>query len=84
MSQPEYKTLAHLPEISAACLRVLVLDNEKSGIDTLGPWVRFRIEDAAKTLDECAERLAALERYVELVIGAEEDAFSQLCEETAE
>ena len=82
--KPEYKTLAYLPEISAACLRVMVLDDEKSGIDKLETWVRFRIEDAARTLDDCAKRLSALERYVELVIGAEKEAFSQLCEETAE
>ena len=79
----EYKTLAYLPEVSAACLRVMVLDDEKSGIDKLEPWVRFRIEEAARTLDDCAKRMAALERYVELVIGAEKEAFAELCEATA-
>lgn len=79
----QYKTFAYLPEVSAACLRVMVLDDEKSGIDKLEPWVRFRIEDAARTLDQCAERMAALERYVDLVIGAEREAFAELCEATA-
>lgn len=81
--KPEYRTLAYLPELSAACLRVMVLDDEKSGIDKLEPWVRFRIEDAARTLDDCARRMAALERYVELVIGAEKEAFAELCEATS-
>ena len=80
----EYKTFSHLPEVAAALLRVMVLDDEKSRIDTLEPWVRFRIEDAAKTLDECCRRFEALERYVDLVIGAEKEAFKELCEATAE
>jgi hypothetical protein len=80
MDEPVYETLNELAEISAAALRVMVLENKDSGIDTLKPFVRFRIEEAAKTLDECAERLAALEKYVELIQAADREAFSELCE----
>ena len=79
-----YDTFAHLPEISGACLRVMVLDDPKSGIDTLQPYVRFRVQEAADTLDECAKRLAALEKYVELVQAAAGKAFADLAEEFAE
>lgn len=78
-----YKTYAHLPEIQAACLRVMVLDDAESGIDTLPDWVRFRITDAAKSLDECHERIAALERYVSLVQSASSKAFSKLAKRFA-
>lgn len=77
----KYVTFSHLPEISAACLRVMVLEDEKSGIDKLPGWVRFRVEEAARTLDECAKRIAALEKYVGLVIKAEKKAFAALVEE---
>jgi hypothetical protein len=79
-----YETFAHLPEISGACLRVMVLDDPKSGIDTLQPYVRFRVQEAADLLDECAKRLAALEKYVELVQSAAGKAFADLVEEFAE
>ena len=82
--EPKYDTFAHLPEISAACLRVMVLDDSKSGIDTLKPYVRFRVQEAAAMLDECAKRLAALEKYVELVQAAAGKAFADLAEEFAE
>ena len=82
--KPKYDTFAHLPEISGACLRVMVLDDPKSGIDTLQPYVRFRVQEAADTLDECAKRLAALEKYVELVQAAAGKAFADLAEEFAE
>lgn len=75
-----YETYGHLPEIQAACLRVIVLENKDSGIDTLPAWVRFRIEDAAKTLDECCERIEALEEYVELIQQADTKAFKALAE----
>jgi hypothetical protein len=78
MSNSTYETFSHLPEISAGLLRVLVLDHEKSGIDSLEPWVRFRIEDAAKCLQECQERIEALEKYVSAVVGAEKKAFRKL------
>jgi hypothetical protein len=78
---PKYDTFAHLPEISGACLRVMVLDDSKSGIDTLHPYVRFRVQEAADMLDECAKRLAALEKYVELVQAAADKAFADLAEE---
>jgi len=82
--QPKYDTFAHLPEISGACLRVMVLDDPKSGIDTLQPYVRCRVQEAADLLDECAKRLAALERYVELVQAAAGKAFADLAEEFSE
>ena len=75
-----YKTLNELAEISAAALRVFVLDNDKSGVDTLEPFVRIRVEEAAEMLDECVTRLAALERYVQLIHDADRDAFAELCE----
>ena len=76
----KYDTFSHLPEISAAALRVMVLNDQKSGIDTLPAYVRFRVQEAADLLDECAERIAALEKYVALVQGAAGEAFSELCE----
>jgi hypothetical protein len=80
----EYDTLSYLPEIAAGLLRVTILENpERSGIDTLPAWVRFRIEEAARTLEECAVNLEALERYVELVTAAEHEAFGELCAATA-
>ena len=85
--QPEarvYKTLNELAEVSAACLRVMILDDSSSGIDTLHPYVRFRIEEAAELLSECSERLAALEKYVELIQAADREAFSELCESVRE
>ena len=75
----EYKTLSWEPEITAACLRVMVLDSETSGIDSLKPWVRFRIQESADVLDRCAKHLEALERYVELVQAADREAFRELC-----
>lgn len=80
----KFNTYAHLPEIQAACLRVLVLDDSKSGIDKLEPWVRFRIEDAAKTLDECHELIAALETYVDAIQKADCKAFKKLAQRYAE
>ena len=78
----EYKTLSWEPEITAACLRVMVLARETSGIDSLKPWVRFRIQEAADVLDRCAKHLEALERYVELIHEADREAFKDLCEST--
>jgi hypothetical protein len=75
-----YKTLNEMAEVSAACLRVMILNDKDSGIDTLQPYVRFRIEEAAEMLSECSERLAALEKYVELIHAADREAFSELCE----
>ena len=82
--EQHYDTFAHLPEISGACLRVMVLDDPKSGIDTLQPYVRFRVQEAADLLDKCAKRLAALEKYVELVQEAAGHAFADLVEEFAD
>lgn len=73
-----YERYSHLPDIQAACLRVMVLEESKSGIDSLPKWVRFRIEDAVRTLDECCERIEALEAYVEAVQEADRKAFSEL------
>lgn len=55
---------AGLAEISAAAMRVLVLDNTKSDIDRAQPWVRMRCEESAKMLDFCASRINALENFV--------------------
>ena len=71
--QMTYETLSWEPEMAAGCLRVL------STIDTLEPWVRFRIQEAAEILDRCAERLKALEQYVELIQEADRKAFAGLC-----
>ena len=84
MSNSTYETFSHLPEISAGLLRVIVLDHEKSGIDSLEPWVRFRIEDAAKCLDECHEMIESLEKYVSAVVGAEKKAFRKLAKKFQE
>lgn len=79
-----YDTLSYLPEVTAGLLEVTILETpEISGIDTLPSWVRLRIEGAVKTLYECADRLEALERYVELVTAAESEAFGELCKATA-
>jgi len=80
--QQKYDTLSWEPEVTAGLLRVLVLDDEKSGIDKLEPWVRFRITEAADVLDRCAKHLEALERYVELIHEADREAFKDLCEST--
>lgn len=74
----QYKCYAHLPEIQAACLRVMVLEDSKSAIGTLPGWVQFRIKEAAETLSECHDRIAALEAYVEAVQEANRIAFSDL------
>jgi len=80
----KYDTLSYLPEIEAGLLRVTILEApERSGIDTLPAWVRFMIEEAARTLEECAVNLKALERYVELIKAAEHEAFGELCAATA-
>jgi hypothetical protein len=80
--QQKYDTLSWEPEVVAAALRVLILDDEKSGIDKLEPWVRFRIAEAADVLDRCVKNLEALERYVELIQEADREAFKELCEST--
>lgn len=58
-----WTTFSEIAEVAAAALRVLVLENPDSGIGRAEPFVLARIEDAAATLDECAERLAALEQF---------------------
>lgn len=80
----QYDTFSHLPEISAAALRVMVLEDPKSGIDTLPVYVRFRVQEAADLLDECAQRIEALERYVSLVQKASDEAFRELAEKFAD
>lgn len=60
----EILNLAGLAEISAAALRVFVLDSSKSNIDRAESWVRIRCEDSAKMLDFCAKRINALEQFV--------------------
>lgn len=76
-----YGKFAHLPEISGACLRVMVLDDPKSGIDTLKPYVRFRVQEAADLLDECAKRLGGC--TPQLDCGADRKSVaSQRCRDT--
>lgn len=76
-----YKTFSYLPEVEAACLRVMLLQNPGAKIDTLPDFVRFRIQSAADTLDKCHRRIEALERFVEIIVTAEREAFSDLVEE---
>lgn len=76
-----YETFSYLPEVEAACLRVILLENPEAKIDTLPDFVRFRIQSAADTLDKCHRRIAALERFVEIMATAEREAFSELVEE---
>ena len=40
------RPLWSLADISAACLRVMILNNPRSGIDKLHPYVRNHIEDS--------------------------------------
>lgn len=70
-----YGTFAHIAEICGACLRVMVLDDPESGIDTLKPYVRFRVQEAADLLDECAKRLGA----TATLTAAERDAMDWAC-----
>lgn len=58
-----WSTFSEIAEVTAAALRVFVLENPESGIDAAQPYVRMRVEEAAETLSECAERLAALEDF---------------------
>jgi hypothetical protein len=62
-SEGTWETLSEIAEVSAAALRVMVLNDPNSGIDKAEPHVRFRVEEAAKILDECAARLEALEGF---------------------
>jgi hypothetical protein len=78
-----YKTLSWQPDVAAGILRAFVLGKKESGIDTLEPWVRFRIEEAAEALEEAAKRLEALEKYVTLIQEADSKAFADLCTSTA-
>lgn len=69
-----------IAEVSAAALRVMVLDDEKSGIDRAEPYVRMRIEDAAHVLDECAARLEALESFFLKVGDLGSEVLDTLCD----
>lgn len=60
----EIVNFAGLAEISAAAMRVFVLDNSKSNIDRAESWVRMRCEESAEMLDFCANRIKALEQFV--------------------
>lgn len=60
----EIINFAGLAEISAAAMRVFVLDNAKSNIDCAESWVRMRCEESAQMLDFCANRINALEQFV--------------------
>lgn len=64
----EILNFAGLAEISAAAMRVLVLDDDKSDIDRAKSWVRMRCQESAKMLDFCASRIVALETFVSQLI----------------
>lgn len=49
-----------LAEVCAACLRVMILNDPESGIDTLRPYIRQRIAEAADILDDCAARMQSV------------------------
>lgn len=53
------RPLWSLADIAAACLRVMILNDPQSGIDTLQPYVRQRIAEAADILDDCYARMTA-------------------------
>lgn len=59
----QWSTYNEIAEVAAAALRVMVLDDEKSGLDKAEPYVRTRIEDAVRVLEECADRLDTLESF---------------------
>lgn len=75
-----WSTYSEIAEIAAAALRVMVLENEKSGLDRAEPYVRVRIEDAVRVLDECAARLDALETFFIKVGEIGSGAYETLCE----
>lgn len=54
------RPLWSLAEIAAACLRVMILNDPQSGIDTLKPYVRQRIAEAADILDDCSARMTSV------------------------
>lgn len=62
-----------LAELCAACLRVTILNKPQSGIDTLQPYVRQRIEEAADILDDCFTRLRAVSDALAIPEQEEED-----------
>lgn len=64
----EIVNFAGLAEISAGMLRVFVLDNSKSNIDSAQSWVRMRCEESAQMLDFCASRINALEKFVDKLV----------------
>lgn len=75
-----WSTYSEIAEIAAAALRVMVLENEKSGLDRAEPYVRVRIEDTVRVLDECAARLDALETFFIKVGEIGSGAYETLCE----
>lgn len=75
-----WSTYSEIAEIAAAALRVMVLENEKSGLDMAEPYVRVRIEDTVRVLDECAARLDALETFFIKVGEIGSGAYETLCE----
>lgn len=76
----QWSTFSEIAEVSAAAMRVLVLENADSGVDLAAPFVRTRIEDAVRVLEECAVRLAALEDFFLRVGEAGSTTFDSLAE----
>lgn len=79
-----WSTYTEIAEVAAAALRVMVLDDEKSGLDRAEPYVRIRIEDAVKVLDECAARLDTLEQFFLGVGDMGSQVLDVLCDLEAE
>ena len=61
---PEIVNFANFASLAAGAIRVFVLDNSKSDVDSAQPWVRMRCKEAAQILDFCSSRINALEEFV--------------------
>jgi hypothetical protein len=75
-----WSTYTEIAEVAAAALRVMLLDNEKSGLDRAEPYVRTRVEDAVRVLEECADRLHALESFYLKVGDLGSEVLDTLCD----
>ena len=62
---------AGLAELSAAAMRVFVLNKPESDLDKAQSYVRMRCEEAARMLDFCADRINALETFVTEILKHE-------------
>ena len=76
----QWSAYTEIAEVAAAALRVMVLDDERSGLDRAEPYVRVRIEDTVRVLDECAARLDALESFFLKVGDLGSEVLDTLCD----